>query len=188
MALRYPLGDSLVFLGETGIATEERSPRLYLLGGGRWDLSPWVPLPSALSVGLLREYGGVIALESRLITGIRGERSEFLVNLVGEKAFASGRDPLDVHLRAAYSFALSPLLSVGIEYVGDDLEALWEPEEAEGGTRHFFGPLGKIKGGPGGSQVALEPGVELHFPEPGDPEGASPRAGVLFRAGLFFEF
>lgn len=58
-----------------------------------------------------------------------------------EKAFAAGRDPVDVIVTAGASYPLAPFASVGVEYLGQDLEDLWEREEAEGGARHLLGPI-----------------------------------------------
>lgn len=184
-SLRYPLGDALVLLGETGMATGDQLRFAPQAGVG--VAFPHLPLPLGFTLSALKEYGGVFALEARLVSGIRRGASEFVVNLVSEKAFAPGRDPVDLHLRAGYAYQLSPLLSLGGEYVGDDLEALWEPEEAEGGTRHFLSPRVSFSLGKSLS-LAMEPGLEIHLPEPGDPRGGSPRFGVLFRTGLSQNF
>lgn len=182
-SLRYPLGGTFMLLGETGIAGEDQLRFAPEAGVGVY--LPGLPLSFAISG--LREYGGVLALKARLVSGIRKGASEFVVNLVSEKAFAPDRDPLDLHLRAGYAYQLSPFLSLGGEYVGDDLEALWEPEEAEGGTRHFLSPRVSFSLSPSLS-LAMEPGLEIHLPEPGDPRGSAPRFGVLFRTGLSQNF
>jgi len=188
LSFRSPLGDRFLWIGEVGMNEEEGiGLRTAFATGVRLDLSYRAPFPLAFSGSVRREYSGGIALESRLIGGVVLDRAQFLFNLVGEKAFAPGRDPLDLHLRAGHTVRVSSRISVGIEYVGDDLEALWEPEEAEGGSRHFFGPLLELRLLPT-LATALEPGVELHLPEAGDPRGSTPRLGSLWRFGLFFRF
>lgn len=57
-----------------------------------------------------------------------------------EKAFAAGRDAVDVIVTAGAAYAVASFASLGLEYQGQDLEDLWEREEAEGGARHLVGP------------------------------------------------
>ncbi len=57
-----------------------------------------------------------------------------------EKAFAPGRDAVDVIVTAGAAYPVASFVLVGVEYQGQDLEDLWEREEAEGGARHLLGP------------------------------------------------
>jgi hypothetical protein len=59
--------------------------------------------------------------------------------LHGEKMLADGRDSVDIVGALGASMRVLDILRVGAEYVGQDFEDAWEPEEAEGGTRHFAG-------------------------------------------------
>jgi len=87
--------------------------------------------------------------------------------LVLEKAFAEGRDPIDLHLSLTNSVPVLPFLHLGVEYRGDDLEDLWEEEEAEGGARHFaggfvaflFGDQFSVQGGGGKGLTPTGPGT-----------------------------
>ncbi|MBM4389266.1 MAG: hypothetical protein FJ088_16140, partial [Deltaproteobacteria bacterium] len=62
-------------------------------------------------------------------------------NLLGvfylEKPFSKERDSVDVITSAAASYSFTNWLRWGVEYVGEDLEDIWEAEEAEGGARHL---------------------------------------------------
>jgi hypothetical protein len=60
--------------------------------------------------------------------------------LHGEHIFADGRDPLDVMVDVGASYLLVGTLRGGVEYVGQDLEETFSPG-AEGGARHFLGPI-----------------------------------------------
>jgi hypothetical protein len=60
--------------------------------------------------------------------------------LHGEHIFADGRDPVDVMVDVGASYLLVGTLRAGIEYVGQDLEETFSPG-AEGGARHFLGPI-----------------------------------------------
>ncbi len=59
--------------------------------------------------------------------------------LHSEKAFAADRDEVDFYAATGVSARMIDTLRGGLEYVAQDLEAAWEPEEAEGGLRHFAG-------------------------------------------------
>ncbi len=62
-----------------------------------------------------------------------------------EKAFAAGRDAVDVIVTAGAAYPLASFASIGLEYQGQDLEDLWEREEAEGGARHLLGPTATFR-------------------------------------------
>jgi len=90
--------------------------------------------------GYRREASGTSVWIGRLV----GERVLTSTRLLGdlrfEKAYAPGRDNLDTIVTLAASRLLGKGFSFGAEVVGQDLEALWEPNEAEGGARVLAGP------------------------------------------------
>lgn len=53
---------------------------------------------------------------------------------------SAGRDEVDVMTALAVSYAVVPSLRLGLEIAGEDLEGLFEEEEAEGGAKLLFGP------------------------------------------------
>jgi hypothetical protein len=57
-----------------------------------------------------------------------------------EHIFAEGRDPLDVMIEAGASCRIVDKFRLGVEYVGQDIEESVDPG-AEGGVRHFVGPI-----------------------------------------------
>lgn len=61
-----------------------------------------------------------------------------------EKAFAAGRDAVDVIVTVGAAYPITSFASLGLEYQGQDLEDLWEREEAEGGARHLAGPTATV--------------------------------------------
>jgi hypothetical protein len=75
---------------------------------------------------------------------VAGERAFDSGRLLGDvrlgKPLVKGRDPLDVIVTLAASRRVGRGFSAGAELVGEDLEAIWEPEEAEGGGRVLAGP------------------------------------------------
>jgi len=64
--------------------------------------------------------------------------------LHGEHIFADGRDPLDVMVDLGASYLLVGGFRAGVEYVGQDLEETFHPG-AEGGARHFIGPIASLQ-------------------------------------------
>ncbi|HOU53442.1 MAG TPA: hypothetical protein PLQ97_05880 [Myxococcota bacterium] len=53
---------------------------------------------------------------------------------------SAGRDEVDVMTSLAVSYGVLPSLRVGLEVAGEDLEGIFEEEEAEGGAKILFGP------------------------------------------------
>ncbi len=64
--------------------------------------------------------------------------------LHGEHVFSGGRDPLDVMVEAGASYRVVGDFRLGLEYVGQDLEESFTPG-AEGGARHFLGPIASLQ-------------------------------------------
>jgi hypothetical protein len=89
--------------------------------------------------GLRFEDDGTVGL-AMLATGWHTSSWQFDSNVVLEKADAPGRDPIDLIVSAGWLHDVTPLFSVGVEAVGQDLEGFWEENEAEGGARFLLGP------------------------------------------------
>jgi hypothetical protein len=62
----------------------------------------------------------------------------------GQHTFAEGRDPLDVMVDLNATVRVIGELRFGAEYVGQDLEESFHPG-AEGGARHFLGPVASLQ-------------------------------------------
>jgi hypothetical protein len=105
------------------------------------------------------------------------DRWHLAANVRADKAFAAGRDDVDLLALAGVSYRLTGLLRVGLEYVGQDLEGI-VGDEAEGGPRQAAGPSVALDLGGGRYQVALASAFGL--------TAASPRA--LLRAALSASF
>ncbi len=101
-------------------------------------------------------------------------------NLHGERVFATGRDGLDVMVLAGASYQVIPMLRLGAEYVGQDLEEIGE-SAAEGGAKHYAGPTAALDlGGPSGRvQLTFGPTFALT---------KTNNASVLARAALSVAF
>ncbi len=72
------------------------------------------------------------------------ERLRVAATVHGEHVFSAGRDPLDVMVQGGASYRLVGDFRAGIEYVGQDLEEAFTPG-AEGGARHFLGPIASLQ-------------------------------------------
>jgi hypothetical protein len=62
----------------------------------------------------------------------------------GQHTFADGRDPLDITVDLGATYRLVGGFRAGIEYLGQDLEESFSPG-AEGGPRHFIGPVAALQ-------------------------------------------
>ncbi len=72
------------------------------------------------------------------------DRLRMAATLHGEHVFSAGRDPLDIMVQAGASYRLVGDFRAGVEYVGQDLEESFSPG-AEGGARHFLGPIASLQ-------------------------------------------
>lgn len=115
-----------------------------LAGASLFPLPAGAPVDLAISAGYLRELGGSNGVWGRV--GVAGDLGPARLSLttLGEHVLEAGRDGIDILVTSGASFALG-LARLGIEYVVQDLEGAWEPDEADGGIRHFVGPTASIE-------------------------------------------
>lgn len=119
-------------------------------GGGMLGVS-FFPLPGkspvdlSISGGYLRELGGGNGAWARTSVAASFGDARVVVTALGSHVFEKGRDPVDLLLTAAATYAIIPALRLGVEYSVQDLEGLWDEEEAEGGVRHFLGPMASLQ-------------------------------------------
>jgi len=93
--------------------------------------------------GIREERDGTRTLIGRVIAGSDVGRGRIQGSLVMERAVTSPRlhrDAIDVVTTLGWSRPVSDRLSLGIESIGQDLEGLWNPAEADGGARLLVGP------------------------------------------------
>ena len=76
----------------------------------------------------------------RVAIGRTFARSSLFGNLRFERPLTTGRDAADLVTTVGWMRRVGPALNVGVEAVGEDLEGLWEADEAEGGAKLFAGP------------------------------------------------
>lgn len=93
-----------------------------------------------LGLGINRDYSDVKSLLSRVTLAMEEFRWKFGGNLLFEKALSSERDNIDIITSLGFHYQLVGNFYGGFEAVGQDLEGLWNDQEAEGGTKVFIGP------------------------------------------------
>jgi len=92
--------------------------------------------------GVREEWDGTQVLFGRVLAGTDVGRGRLQGSLVLERAFSSplDHDAADVVTTVGWSRRVSRGLSVGLEGIGQDIEGLWDPAEAEGGAKLLVGP------------------------------------------------
>lgn len=102
----------------------------------------------AIGGGGMRDYQGAGVALGRVVAGYRWQRTFLVANLRLERPFpsttpgspAAPRDAIDVVTTLGLARQVSPGLRFGLESVAEDLEGLFESEEAEGGAKLMMGP------------------------------------------------
>jgi len=103
-------------------------------------LRPFSSVRLAVGLGARREWGGTTAALGRVSLGWNGRNALLFGNLRFERPFAAGRDALDIISSFGWLQRVGRGWRVGVEAVGEDLEGLWEADEAEGGAKLYAGP------------------------------------------------
>ncbi len=107
-----------------------------------------------------------------------------------EVPLADNRDPADLIVEAVASYEVAQGLDLGVEAAGEDLEAFWEPEEAEGGARLIVGPSLRLTRAKQ-VDVRLHAGAVVVATTEGGAAGApvqEPGAGFLGRLSAGYTF
>jgi hypothetical protein len=94
----------------------------------------------AIGVGARREWEGTNAALARVCLGWSSDSTLLFGNALVEKPFAADRDAVDLITTLGWLQGVGRGLRLGVEAVGEDLEGLWEAEEAEGGAKLYAGP------------------------------------------------
>lgn len=93
-----------------------------------------------LAGGGYRDPTGVFIPRIRGLLGRSWGRLHAQLTGIAEIPLSGQRDSVDVILGAAAAWQLTSLTALGLEFLGEDLEAIWNPAEAEGGARMLAGP------------------------------------------------
>jgi hypothetical protein len=116
-----------------------------MLGVSFYPLPAKSPIDLSISGGYLRELGGGNGAWGRVSAAASWGNARVVVTALGSHIFEQGRDPVDLLLTAGASYAVLPILRLGVEYVVQDLEGAWETDEPDGGIRHFLGPTASLE-------------------------------------------
>lgn len=131
---------SFVALGiaseDNSVASAQRAEIIRdIVGGKKTD-----GLRLGIGSGMSRDYGGVFSVVGRFTAAFEKKRWMLGSNFLLEKALSGDRDKVDVLTSLGVQYKISENLYAGAEAIGEDLEGLWEEDEAEGGARLMFGP------------------------------------------------
>jgi hypothetical protein len=98
--------------------------------------------PGALGVGVGggRDYDGTGVAMAHMVAARRGSDWQVAGNVRFEHPFNPDRDAMDLLTSLGYEHRLGAGAAVGVEGVGEDLEGLFETDEAEGGAKLMLGP------------------------------------------------
>jgi hypothetical protein len=154
----------------------------------------------ALGVGVAREYEGASVALARVVAGYVGTRWEAMSNLRLERAVSKDRegdrrDGIDVITTIGAARRVTDALHVGIEAVGEDLEGLFDAQEAEGGAKLMVGPTLRL--GPtgarwnvlvGGGCVLRLSGNATNTPITGATRAVPLRGGYVIRSSVSYRW
>ena len=92
--------------------------------------------------GIRQEWDGTSVLIGRVLAGSNLGRGTLQGSVVIERVTSSParHDAADVVTSLGWSRPIGDRVSVGVEGIGQDLEGLWDPAEADGGARLLTGP------------------------------------------------
>ncbi len=156
---------SLTAFGQAGLGgSDSTGVNAGVVAGLRLQVLPseWRDVHLALSGGYLREAwqgpvydgdrrewsagspGGDDGAWLQAAFSVDVQRLRLATTLHGEHVFSDGRDPLDFMVQAGASYRVLGDFRAGVEYVGQDVEETLAPG-AEGGSRHFLGPIASMQ-------------------------------------------
>jgi hypothetical protein len=94
-----------------------------------------------LNAGYLHELSGGNGAWGTLQTGFETGILRTQLSIHVEHIVQTGRDPVDIMVTAGAAVRVLSFMSLGVEYLGQDLEAAFDDDsDAEGGSRHLIGP------------------------------------------------
>lgn len=131
-------------IGAFGMLGLRDQPAADATGGGFVRLTLLSPedrnhgLSLAVMLSGLREFDGATALSLHAQSVYASGRFRIGGNVQAERRFTSAADRIDLIARIAANYAVADELRLGVEYVGQDLEDIFENEEAEGGAVQLF--------------------------------------------------
>lgn len=139
--------------------------------------------------GVRQEWDGTRVLIARTLAGYDIGGGRLQGSLVMERAMSSPlrHDGADVISSLGWSRRVNRSMTIGIEGIGQDLEGLWDPAEADGGAKLLIGPSLHTQSPSGRWTATLTAGPVVHTlstaPATGLPAGPASSLGNHF--GMF---
>lgn len=141
-----PSAATSVGFGRLAVVTSNNTwagPQAQAPGGHiewQWRLLQERRVSLTVGSGIRRERDGTEFLLARATAAATLGTSRLVGHVTMEKSRQAGRDRLDLVTAAGWTRPVSRTLRIGAEAIGEDLEGLWDPHEADGGARLFAGP------------------------------------------------
>jgi hypothetical protein len=155
-------------------------------------LAPRLRVPLALSIGVGYQADALLhhAITAVVAFSAYLGRFNLTLNLRGAHYFAPGRDPVDIFVTFGALVRATHWLHAGLEYVGEELEAAFDEEEADvgGAGRHYLGPTAVLRFWE--NRIRVNVTVGAVFMSHRDFRGAEPilDVGPLARASMAYLF
>jgi hypothetical protein len=139
--------------------------------------------------GIRQEWDGTRVFIGRVLAGADAGPGRLQGSLVMERAVSSPlrHDAADVVTSLGWSRRIGRRFSVGVEGIGQDVEGLWDPAEAEGGAKLLVGPSLHVQSTSGEWAASLTAGPVVHTASTASPPVASAAANpyVGHHFGIF---
>jgi len=129
-AVGFPRG------GNSNVASAQQAEIIRDFYGGKKNMG----FRLGAGLGVSNDFSNAKSLLSRITASYDTPFLKASANLLLEHTFLGGRDPIDVITNIGFQYRLINNLYGGLEFVGQDLEGLWDQEEAEGGAKMLIGP------------------------------------------------
>lgn len=135
----------------------------------------------AVGGGVRQEWDGTRVLIGRALAAANVAGGRLQGSFVLERASSSPvrRHAADLVTTVGWSRRIGDRIALGVEGIGQDLEALWDPAEAEGGAKLIVGPSVHVRSRHGNWTATATAGPvlrSLSLPSP-DVSGATYRSG-----------
>jgi hypothetical protein len=123
--------------------------------------------------GIRQEWDGTRVFLGRVMAGSDVGRGRLQGSLVIERAVSSPlrHDAADVVTSVGWSRRIGDRMSVGVEGIGQDVEGLWNPSEADGGAKLLVGPSLHLQSKRGDWAASLTAGPVIRAPSVASPSG-----------------
>jgi hypothetical protein len=114
--------------------------------------------------GIRQEWDGTRVLIGRVLAASAIGQGRLQGSLVIERVVSSAlrHDSADVVTSLGWSRRIGNRLSVGAEGIGQDLEGLWNPAEADGGAKLLVGPSLNVQSRRGDWAASVTAGPVMH--------------------------